>query len=689
MAAILQIIVIEASSEPSAATAQILSDYQQPYEMQITADTGGFQQLLTLQKWDIVIVAHQHQVDPLQGFIDISRQLQPWLGYIALIEDEALTGSGKILFNQGFIQLIHLRYPSTLIATIRREAELSQIKRELGNHIGINRIYRQRLDDFILHSPLAICYIHNHLVTYANPLFLETFGYYSSDAIIGLPFIDLISPSQQRQFKEFLFGYLKGRKRHTMLETKGIDIDGTTLNLSLRVSPVVYKGQKMLQLITSTQNSDQDLLRQLKEVKQRDNITGTYNRNYFLERLASEHQGNSASSLLLISADQFLTIRDKFGIDSGDAILAELAEYVQQNRPHEEIILARYDGHRLVMLIEGCDQPQAEKVGKRLLNNIRETLFGLGSHTSKLTLSIGIVTFDRATENHIDALSRLENAHQKASEQGGNHLVSYKPQHQEIEVNHQLRQLAHEIKESLRNNSFKLFYQPIVSLKEDTYENYEILLRMPLAQNEQLANTRELFSAANSAGLTIAIDRWVVGNAIKALINQRNKGTNLRFFVKLSAETITSGDSFLDWVGHISRTARLESNVLIMNIDDAIIGRHKIAVKTLISGLRKLNIGIAIDNFGLGRHPLTSLDELKIQFIKITPELVSGMGSDMENSELIQQISQYAARQKIQVVANAVEDSNTLSLLYSSGIDFISGYFVQEPRDSMDYTFEH
>jgi EAL domain-containing protein (putative c-di-GMP-specific phosphodiesterase class I) len=39
------------------------------------------------------------------------------------------------------------------------------------------------------------------------------------------------------------------------------------------------------------------------------------------------------------------------------------------------------------------------------------------------------------------------------------------------------------------------------------------------------------------------------------------------------------------------------------------------------------------------------------------------------------------------VVANAVEDPHTLAMIYSTGIDYIQGYFLQEPHPKMDYDF--
>ncbi len=93
------------------------------------------------------------------------------------------------------------------------------------------------------------------------------------------------------------------------------------------------------------------------------------------------------------------------------------------------------------------------------------------------------------------------------------------------------------LQQALENNSFKLLFQPIISLRGDKDELYEVLLRLTNPQGEEIPPS-ESINTAIASGFAEKIDRWVLLNSIKLLTEHRNKGHQTRLFIHLSSASI-------------------------------------------------------------------------------------------------------------------------------------------------------
>ena len=114
--------------------------------------------------------------------------------------------------------------------------------------------------------------------------------------------------------------------------------------------------------------------------------------------------------------------------------------------------------------------------------------------------------------------------------------------------------------------SFRLLFQPIISLRGDSDEHYEVLLRLLNQQGEEVP-PGDFLGAAKNAGLAEKIDRWVILNSIKLLAEHRSKGHNTRLFVHLSANSLQD-QTLLPWLSVALKAARLPSDSLVFQIGE-------------------------------------------------------------------------------------------------------------------------
>ncbi len=192
--------------------------------------------------------------------------------------------------------------------------------------------------------------------------------------------------------------------------------------------------------------------------------------------------------------------------------------------------------------------------------------------------------------------------------------------------------------------------------------------------------------AAAKSGLMTAVDRWVLVHTVKTAAERRRGGKRSNLFVKLSAESLKD-PRLLPWLRDLLKAAKLEANTLTLEVDEAIASSNLKALKILIAGLKQLRIRLAIDHFGRADNFLNLLKHFDADFLKISGELIVAIKDSQNARERVQTITAHAQEMGKLTIAEYVEDANTLAQLYSSGVDYIQGHFLQEPGSSLDYDF--
>lgn len=156
-----------------------------------------------------------------------------------------------------------------------------------------------------------------------------------------------------------------------------------------------------------------------------DALTGVYNRRRFDEKLAECNQLFERSgrpfALLFIDADHFKHINDTYGHATGDDVLHQLAQLIQENIRATDF-LARYGGEEFAVLLlepEGAESP--EVVAERIRKAVADATFDL---VGQVTVSIGIGLADAADANTTALIKRADQQLYYAKASGRNRVAS-------------------------------------------------------------------------------------------------------------------------------------------------------------------------------------------------------------------------------------------------------------------------
>ncbi len=633
------------------------------------------------QTWDLLINAPQSEnLDPSEAISAIRRQakdipiLQLTAGNDAEAITEALMLGAQDALPQGEDEWL-------LLVANRELANLEERRARRSAEVAL-REAEKRCQLLLDSSVDAIAYVHDGMHIYANRAYLELFGYDDVEDLEGMPMIDLISGADQSRFKTFLKNY-QSMEGSAELGCGGVRADGDTLKTRMHFSPAAYDGEPCIQVVIRAENDSAEL-QKLREISSQDPVTGLLNRNSFLEVMdaAVERAVNASqpASLAYIRVDRFAALQADIGLSDSDQLLNQLATLLRGHFP-DEAQLARFADDVFAVLQPGVIPQQAEPELRKLLTKVEGQLLDVGGRTVQTTLSIGVAGLDEKTAKAQEAIER---AHRCADElSDGNALKLYNPA-DELAAAANRGDIIAMLKQALESNSFRLLFQPIISLRGDSFEHYEVLLRLLDPQGVEVP-PNEFLSTAADAGLAAKIDRWVILNSIKLLAEHRAKGHRTRLFLHLSAASIQD-PSLLPWLGVVLKASRLPGDSLAFEFGEADAVAYLKPAKALAQGLNGLGCRTALAQFGCILNPFNTLKHLDAEFIKVDGSYTQDL-TRQENQEALKALLAELHEQQKQSIVPFVESATVLATLWQAGVSYIQGHYLQGPSQSMDYDF--
>ena len=333
-----------------------------------------------------------------------------------------------------------------------------------------------------------------------------------------------------------------------------------------------------------------------------------------------------------------------------------------------------------------ADAKQVEKIAAAILHLINEHFADIGGKTIQTSASIGLSLLNDTTSNSQECISRAEKGCLIAEKEGGNTFHTYNPAIEEMAVQEQANAWTSRIKHALKENHFKLMFQPIVSLHGEPGGHYEVLLRM-LGENGEEITPGEFIPAAEQAGLMHFVDRWVMVNCFVLLSKLHREGKKTRLFIKLANASICDPE-FLTWLRDRIQTLKLDADSLVFEISEDSALNYLKQAKELVAGLNELSCRTSLSGFGLEQNTYQSLKHIKVNYLKVHMKLIHGLAQNVEHQEKVKEIAEHANQHNIQTIAAFVEDANSLAVLWQCAVDFIQGYFLQQPNTEMNYDFE-
>ncbi len=536
----------------------------------------------------------------------------------------------------------------------------------------------------------AIAYIHEGMHVYSNQSYLSLFEIEESDDLEGMPVLDMVAIDGRDDFKSFLRNYTNGDGGIEKLGTSLRKPDGLEFKGEMEFSPAQIDGEPCVQIIIRKEDaSSEELERQLKLLSQKDQLTGLFNRQYCIEKLgtviANCEAGKYTAALMEIHVDNFDEIKNSVGVVGADQYIVEAAGALNKVIRDDDIV-ARYTHDSFIVVAIGYNKDNIESYATEFQKSLAALETDINDSHINTTCCIGIALIGSDTPEYNDILARSEKAISAAIEKGANQIHTYVPDKGELTRHEVDAKFKEQLTDALKNDRFQLHYQPIVSLHGDTNERYEVFIRLESDESKELIMPQDFIPAAERIGMAIAIDRWVLYKTIQEYAIRKKANKQTRFFIKLSAPSIKDQTLF-EWLSYQIKEKQIPEHTLNFAVKETDAVTNLKNTKTLSHGLKKLNCGFVLDDFGSGSNPFQLLSHIHADYIRIERSFMDNLSDNPQNQESIKNIAEQAAELGKFTIAQHVPDATSLSLLWGMGINFIQGHFLQEPLPTMDYDF--
>jgi diguanylate cyclase (GGDEF)-like protein/PAS domain S-box-containing protein len=568
-------------------------------------------------------------------------------------------------------------------AIVRREFEALHMRRGVRRLESSLRETERRCDALLDNSRDPIAYVHEGMHVRANKAYLEIFGFQDFEEIEGMSVIDMIAPEDADDFKALLKKLSKGEKPPQKLNLKAQRIDGTTFDAIMEFAEASYEGEPCQQIVFRQQTVSADVAEKLEELRSKDLVTDLFNRQYCvaqLERMVGDAaKGRNDQSLLLLEPDNFKNLLDTVGLGNADLLLGDMANLMRRHIDEADIA-GRFGEHTFGVLLASRSADDVKRLGEVLRKAFEERIFEVGKQSVNTNVSIGGVLIGEKNANAQTALTQAASALRVAQTEGGNRVNILDPAAADKADEEKNKHWLLLVREALAKDGFVLFYQPIISLHGAEGEYYEILLRLNGPKGEITPNF--FMPIAEKNGLMPAIDRWVISNAIKALAEREKAGHKTTFFVKLTVHSLTD-QTLLPWIAQQLKNARLRGDALVFEMPESKVNTALGPAKAFVTGLKQIHCGFALEQFGSGLNSFQMLKHVDASYLKIDRNFMAELPKNKENQEKVKELCDQAHHAGKLTVAEFVEDAASMSILFSCGVNFVQGNFLQEAEKVM------
>jgi len=568
---------------------------------------------------------------------------------------------------------------------VRREFEALLMRRSVRRLEAALRETERRCEALLDSSRDPIAYVHEGMHVRANKAYLEIFGFEEFEDIEGMSILDMIAPDDAEDFKALLKKLSKGEKPPQKLNLKAQRADGSTFDATMEFAEASYEGEPCQQINFRQQTMSAELAKELDVLRSKDLVTDLYNRQYCLgelERMVGEAaKGRNDQALLLIEADNFKSLLDTVGLGNADLLLGDMANLMRRHLKDVDVA-GRFGEHAFGVLVVGRNAEEVRQLGETLRHAFEDRIFEVGKQSVNANISIGGTLIGEKNANAQAVLAQASTALRTAQTEGGNRVNVFDPGAKDKADEEKNKHWLSLVKDALANNGFVLFYQPIISLHGAEGEFYEILLRMNGPKGE--IGPAFFMPIAEQNGLLSHIDRWVIGSAIKALAERERAGHKTTFFVKLTPQSLDD-QTLLPWIAQQLKNARLRGDALVFEMPESKVVTSLKPARAFVTGLKQIHCGFALEQFGSGLNSFQLLKHVDANYLKLDRSYMAELPKHKEHQEKIKELCDQAHHAGKLTVAEFVEDAASMSILFSCGVNFVQGNFLQEPEKVMAY----
>lgn len=413
---------------------------------------------------------------------------------------------------------------------------------------------------------------------------------------------------------------------------------------------------------------------EIENIKNKDSITGVWNRIYFTKKLESIQNEKDNIIISLIDLSNFKEINDTLGHDMGDLILKEFAKKINGVLRTENYFSRFYLDKFIFMITESnCKDEIIDEVQK-IIKVINEP-FTIRAQTIYLSAHIGLAIYPYDASDVHNLLSHGEIALYTAKKKNLPYLFYNDEMKTPIikKIN-----FENSIHRAITNHEFTFYYQPIINIHNGKLTAIETLLRWH-SKDKGVILPKCFLDYIEKTGQITVIGEYTMKEAMYKFPCVLKKTTNPPLIsFNLSPKQLQDAN-LIENLTQIIEETNINPQNIMFEITENVTTESIQNTTNIFQYLSSLGISFSMDDFGTGYSSLGQLKNYPLKKIKIDKVLVHKMEQDTDYQAILKGIIALAHSMNYKVVAEGVETKEQLELLRRYNCDEVQGYYICKP----------
>lgn len=410
-----------------------------------------------------------------------------------------------------------------------------------------------------------------------------------------------------------------------------------------------------------------------------DNVTQLHNRHFFNERLEAvvsrAQQFKEKTVLMFIDLDNFKTVNDTLGHDSGDELLRLVARRLTETLRFGDVI-SRIGGDEFAIILENVkDISTASMVAELCLAKIAQP-FAMSGHEIHIGASIGISVYPDDAGNMHELLKYADTAMYYAKNNGKNAYRLFTHSMQEDACKRFT--IDNNLRRALERGEFVLHYQPQIDLRTGAICGAEALIRW-VHPDLGLISPADFIPVAEDTGMIVQIGEWVLREACRTLRQWHDAGHSIRMSINLSGRQLKE-EGLVAAVLAIVEETGIDARWLELELTESMLMDASASVLQQLHKLRRAGIQLAIDDFGTGYSSMSYLKTFPVGCLKIDRSFVKDLPQNAQDAAITKAIIAMAKSLRMEIVAEGIETLEQGEFLRANGCDKAQGFYYSKPQ---------
>lgn len=410
-----------------------------------------------------------------------------------------------------------------------------------------------------------------------------------------------------------------------------------------------------------------------------DRITGLPNRFACEELMTDLQKRNEPFSLVSIDLNDFKSINDTMGHDTGDDVLREVARRWKNLANSLETgtvdFVARNSGDEFLIVIRGYESSDIVEDTINIYRTELEKKITIDDCDYYLTACFGYSLFPEDNDV-IENICLFSDAalHEVKKAGSGSRILKYSPYVLNTET---ALEIERKLRIALSNDKIFFHLQPQFDM-DHKLRGFEALARMK-DDDDTFISPVDFIPVAEKTGLVDRIDMRVFELAVDFLDKATNEdNSNVMISINVSVRHLMK-NNFIDEIERILASHNVAPERIEIEITESIMIDSAEKALQRIDDIKAMGMKVAIDDFGTGYSSLSYLNNFPSDLLKIDKSFIDQMNLSDSSKQYVAMIISIGHLLDLKVISEGVESPEQVKVLKDIGCDYIQGYVWGKP----------